>query len=181
MSLFGIVFLQYFSTIPIYYKDIHLLSELEIGLLMGMNGLLIAIFEMPLVKWLENLKRKKSSLMIIGAVLTGLSFVVLNLTSWVGIIVIGMLLMTVGEMICFPFSNAFAMQRAKRGNQGEYMALYSISFSVAHIFGHNSGMQLIDRFGYDFTWNIAIIMMIVCILLLFFLKRYIATQKRVNE
>ena len=181
MSLFGVVFLQYFSTIPIYYKDIHFMSEQQIGLLLGMNGLLIAIFEMPLVKWLENSKKTKSGLMAIGAILIALSFLVLNLTPWIGIVVIGMLLMTLGEMICFPFSNAFAMQRAKKGNQGEYMALYSISFSVAHSFGHNSGMQLIDRYGFDFTWNIAIALMILCILLLYVLRHRMSKQKLDNE
>lgn len=181
MSLFGVVFLQYFSTIPIYYKDIHLMSEQQIGLLLGLNGLLIAIFEMPLVKWLENMKNTKSGLMAIGAILIALSFLVLNLTPWIGIVVIGMLFMTLGEMICFPFSNAFAMQRAKKGNQGEYMAMYSIAFSVAHIFGHNSGMQLIDRYGFDFTWNIAIALMILCILLLYVLRHRMSKQKLDNE
>jgi len=154
MMLFGVVFLQYFSTIPLYYKDVHFLSELEIGLLMGMNGLIIFLLEMPLIKWLENSKNTKVGLMFIGVILTALSFLVLNTTSWVGILIVGMLLMTIGEMIAFPFSNAFAMERAKKGNQGEYMALYSISFSFAHIFGHNSGMQFIDKFGFSITWNI---------------------------
>jgi len=181
MCLFGIVFLQYFSTIPIYYKDIHFMSEQQIGLLLGLNGLLIAIFEMPLVKWLENNKNTKSGLMAIGAILVALSFLVLNFTPWIGIVVVGMLLMTIGEMICFPFSNAFAMQRAKRGNQGEYMALYSIAFSVAHIFGHNAGLQSIDRYGFDFTWNVAIALMILCILLLYVLRHRMAKQKPNNE
>ncbi|NND11930.1 MAG: MFS transporter [Flavobacteriaceae bacterium] len=179
MLLFGIVFLQYFSTIPIYYKDAHSLSEQQIGLLMAMNGLVIALFEMPLIKWLEGRRNTKSGLMAIGVILVALSFVVLNLTSWVGILIIGMLLMTIGEMIFFPFSNSYALQRAKRGNQGEYMAMYSIAFSVAHIFGHNSGMQLIDRYGFDFTWHVATIMMILCILLLYILRNRMI--KKINH
>lgn len=171
MSLFGIVFLQFFSTIPLYYKDAHHLSELEIGMIMGMNGFIIFLLEMPLVKWLENSKRTKSGLMFIGAVLTGLSFLVLNSTSWVGILIISMLLVTVGEMIAFPFSNAFAMDRSKRGNKGEYMALYSISFSVAHIFSHNGGMHLVEHFGYDYTWYVVTALAGVCMLLLFMLRQ----------
>ena len=171
MSLFGIVFLQFFSTIPLYYKDAHHLSELEIGLIMGMNGFIIFVLEMPLVKWLENSKRTKSGLMLIGAILTGLSFIVLNSTSWVGILVISMLLVTIGEMIAFPFSNAFAMDRSKRGNKGEYMALYSISFSVAHIFSHNGGMHLVERFGYDYTWYVVTAIAGVCMFLLFILRQ----------
>ena len=176
MVLFGIVFLQYFSTIPIYYKDVHTLTEFEIGLLLGMNGFLIFIFEMPLVKWLENARFTITGLILFGAILTGLSFAVLNFTTWVGIVIIGMLLMTIGEMIAFPFSNAFAMKRAARGNQGEYMALYSIAFSISHIFGHNSGMQLVEKYGFNFTWNVMIFLMLLCVILLIFLKRRLTVK-----
>lgn len=178
MVLFGVAFLQYFSTIPLYYKDVHMLSEDKIGLIMAMNGILICVFEMPLVKWLEDSTSKMVSLILFGGILTALSFVVLNLSSWVGILVIGMLLMTIGEMISFPFSNAFAMHRAKRGNQGEYMALYSITFAISHIIGHNSGMQLIENYGFDFTWNIMTIVMIVSILILVILKKTLAKEKQ---
>ena len=170
MMLFGIVFLQYFSTITIYYKDIHRLSELQIGLLLGLNGLLIFIFEMPLIKWLENTKYTKLGLMYFGAALTGLSFLVLNLTAWSGVLIVGMLLMTFGEMIAFPFSNAFAAERAKKGNQGEYMALYSISFSIAHIFGHNAGLQMTSQLGFDATWYIIAGIAAICALILFLLN-----------
>ena len=171
MMLFGIVFLQYFSTITIYYKDIHKLSELQIGLILGLNGLLIFIFEMPLIKWLENTKYTKLGLMFFGAVLTGLSLLVLNLTSWSGILVVGMLLMTIGEMIAFPFSNAFAVSRAKKGNQGEYMALYSISFSVAHIFGHNAGLQMTANLGFESTWYFITGIAAICAFILFSLNK----------
>ncbi len=178
MFLFGFVFLQYFSVMPIYYKDAHALSEIEIGLLMGMNGFFIFLLEMPLIKWLEDSKYSKVFLMLIGLVLTGLSFVVLNMTAWVGILIIGMLLMTIGEMIAFPFSNAFAAERAKKGNQGEYMALYSISFSIAHIFGHNSGMQLVDKFGFETTWNIITGLAVIGVITLYILMRVLKKEKR---
>ncbi|SDB67501.1 Predicted arabinose efflux permease, MFS family [Flavobacteriaceae bacterium MAR_2010_188] len=176
MILFGVVFLQYFSTMPIYYREAHSLSELEIGLLLGLNGFLIFLFEMPLIKWLENGKLSHSSLMIIGAILTGISFLVLNATTWSGILIIGILFMTVGEMIVFPFSNAFAINRAKKGNQGEYMALYSIAFSVGHIFGHNSGLQMVEHIGFNQTWIVITLLAAICVLLLLFLKKSIITS-----
>ncbi len=177
MVLFGIVFLQYFSTITIYYKDVHMLTEFEIGLLLGGNGFLIFIFEMPLIKWLEGSKYSKLSLMFFGAVLTGFSILVLNFSTWSGVLIIGMLLMTVGEMIAFPFSNSFAVDRAKKGNQGEYMALYSMSFSIAHIFGHNAGMQMTAHLGYDNTWYIVTGIAFVCALILFILNNRLKSKK----
>ena len=181
MFLFGFIFLQYFSTMPLYYREAHILTEFEIGLLLGANGFFIFIFEMPLIKWLENTRYTKSSLMFFGAGLTALSFLVLNITTWSGILIVGMFLMTVGEMIAFPFSNAFAMQRAKKGNQGEYMALYSIAFSFAHIFGHNAGMQIVDGFGFDNTWYIMTILGSLCAFLLLYLKLHMKKNTIRNE
>jgi predicted MFS family arabinose efflux permease len=166
---------------PLYYKDTHHLSELEIGLLMGFNGFFIFLFEMPLIKWLEDSKKDKVKLIAIGLFFVAMSFVVLNLTSWIGILILGMFLMTIGEMIAFPFSNAFAVERAKKGNQGEYMALYSISFSLAHIFSHNAGMQMLDKFGFEFTWNVITIIALVGVAILFLLMVLLKNEKSVLE
>jgi predicted MFS family arabinose efflux permease len=177
MFIFGFVFLQYFSTMPLYYKDAHFLSELEIGFLMGFNGFFIFLFEMPLIKWLEGSKNSKTKLIAIGLFLVAMSFVILNLTAWVGILIIGMLLMTVGEMIAFPFSNAFAVERAKKGNQGEYMAFCAITFSLAHIFSHNAGMQMVNKYGFEFTWNIITIFALIGVGILFWLIVILKNEK----
>lgn len=166
MVLFGFVFLQYFSTMPLYYARVHFLNEFEIGVLLGLNGFLIFLFEMPLIKYLESTSRSTLIHVITGSILVAISFLLINLTGWLGIVLVGMIFLTIGEMIAFPFSNSFALTRAQGGKQGSYMALYSIAFSIGHIFGHNSGMQLIDRFGFTLTWNVMIIFSIVCCALL---------------
>jgi len=176
MFIFGFVFLQYFSTVPLYYKDIRMLTELEIGLLMGSSGLIIFIFEMPLINWLENTKNSKIKLVTLGLFLLAMSFLILNLTSWIGILLVGIILMSIGEMIAFPFSNAFAVERAKKGNQGEYMALYAIAFSLSHIFSHNAGMQIVNRFGYEFTWNFISLLALLGVFILMILSRVLKRE-----
>lgn len=178
MFIFGFVFLQYFSTMPLYYEDHHFLSEFEIGLLMGLSGIFIFLFEMPLIKWLEDSKKSKVKLIALGLFLVALSFIILNLTGWIGVLIIGILLMSIGEMIAFPFSNAFAVERAKKGNQGEYMALYSISFSLSHIFSHNIGMQMVAKFGFEITWTAITIFALLGVLILFILMRVLKREER---
>jgi predicted MFS family arabinose efflux permease len=180
MVIFGIVFLQYFSTMPLYYKEVHALTPVEIGLLLGLNGLFIFLLEMPLIHWLEKLKRSKIGLTLFGLLLTAISFLVINLTSWTGILVIGILFMTVGEMVAFPFSNAFAMERAKKGKQGEYLSMYVMTFSIAHIFGHNIGLRLVDNLGYSTTWFIMLALSFVGVLLLLYLKRMLINERNLS-
>ncbi|MEG3659315.1 MFS transporter [Arenibacter palladensis] len=177
MTLFGLAFFQLLSTLPIFYKDVHHLTEAEIGLLLGLNGFLIFIFEMPLIKWLEGSKNNMSKLILIGVLLTGLSFIVINLTGWIGALVIGMVLMTFGEMIVFPFSNSLALNRSIKGNQGQYMAYYSISFSIAHIFGHSIGMNLVANLGYTSTWYIITLVALSSAAFMLFLIYFLRKEK----
>lgn len=178
MTLFGLAFFQLLSTLPLFYKDVHHLTEAEIGLLLGLNGFLIFIFEMPLIKWLESSKNSMSKLILIGVLLTALSFIVINLTGWIGVLVIGMVLMSFGEMIVFPFSNSLALNRSAKGNQGQYMAYYSISFSIAHIFGHSIGMNLVANLGYTSTWNIITLLAISSAALMLFLIHFLKKENK---
>lgn len=160
--LLAFAFLQYFSTIPLYYRDAVHLSEASIGWLMAMNGFLIFAIEMPLIKYFDQPKKfSMYRILIISMLIFAASFLVLNMGTWVGLSVIGMLLMTVGEMLNFPFLNKVAMERAERGKQGAYMAMFTMAFSFAHIVAHNSGAQLVDEFGYDVTWYIMTFVMLV--------------------
>ncbi len=178
MALFGFVFLQLFSTVPLFYKDIAQLDEKSIGLLMGLNGLLIFVFEMPLVKFLESKGWSPTSIIIAGGTMVAASFLLLTFSVASTLIVLSVLLITLGEMFAFPFSNTFAIERSKKGKRGQYMALYMISFSLSHILGHNSGMQLIDWKGYQFTWYVMAIIMIACIVLMIWLKRRVRSENQ---
>lgn len=171
LSLFGIVFVQYFSTVPLYYREVYLLGEEQIGLLLAMNGLIIFLFEMPLIAFMEARQWSHLSNVITGTAILAVSYIFYLIAPWAGFLIIAMVIATLGEMITFPFGNALALNRSKLGRQGAYMGLYSMSFSLAHIFGHNSGMQLIANFGYDITWIIMIVISGVAAVLLIYVRR----------
>lgn len=152
MFLIGFTFMQYFSTIPLYYSERLHLEEDKIGLMLGLNGMLIFLLEMPIVHSLEKGKLEPLKIVIAGTVLLVLSFLVLNLGDWIHLAVLGIILMTFGEILGFPFSNSYALDKSKMGNKGAYMALYSMSFSFAHILGPNIGMQLSSVYGFEANW-----------------------------
>lgn len=180
----SLIFVQYFSVMPVYYEKAHFLTEGIIGWLLFLNGATIVIFEMPLIAWLDRKKISKTMATFWGIFFLGLSFLVLNFTEWSGVLVIGMLLMTLGEMIGFPFSNALALEMAPNGRKGSYMGMYSMSFSLAHLIGHNSGMNLIDNFGYYRTWSIFAIFLLfiagLTIWLYFLLKKANTLGSEIN-
>jgi len=176
MVLISVPFLQYFSTIPLFYSEVHNLSETYIGVLLGLNGLLIFLIEMPLIKFCEDRKFDLYRILLISVVLFALSFAVLNWFPVIGFLWVGMTLMTVGEMLNFPFMNRFAYDRSDQGPPGAYMALFTMSWSVAHIFGHTLGLNLIAQFGYTSTWYIMAGIMVLAMGLLVVLKRMMESE-----
>lgn len=169
--LMGFTFMQLFSTMPLYYKDIHGLSEVQIGLLMSLNGGLIFLTEMPLIHKLEQSSINKIKIIIWSLILFAISFFVLNISGWVGLLVVSMFIITVAEMLAFPFTNAFAMTRAVKGKEGLYMALYTMAFSLAHIFSAKTGMEVVDRFGFDANWYLMGFLSLLAVLLTIRLKK----------
>lgn len=171
--LMAFVFWQFIVTLPLFYRDIHGLTELEIGLLMSINGGLIFLTEMPLIHKLEQSTINKFKIIAFSLVLIGASYIVLNLTSWIGILIIGMILITVGEMLAFPFTNRFAMTRAIKGKEGMYMASYTMAFAFATIFSAKIGMEVVDRFGFNTNWYFLGFLSISAAFLCFYLKKLI--------
>jgi predicted MFS family arabinose efflux permease len=163
-------FMQLFSTIPLFFREVHHLPELSIGLLMSMNGIIIFFVEMPLIKYLEQPRFSIYWVLVLSTIIISFSFLILNLTSWSGILVIGMLLITVGEMLNFPFLNRFALDRSERGKSGEYMALFTMTFSTSQIFCHNVGMHLIEKLGYSITWYIMTAVLLIAALIFLWLR-----------
>ena len=148
----AMIFFQIFTTLPLYQSDVYGLTEFQTGLLMTMNGGIIFLVEMPLVSMFERKKTPKLVILFWGSVMMMLCFVVLLFGHWIGLLVISMLLVTFGEMFIFPFSNSYALSRAPQGQEGKYMAFFTMSFSLAHIGSSKVGMDIIAAFGYHTNW-----------------------------
>jgi predicted MFS family arabinose efflux permease len=148
----GILFFQLFTTIPLYHKEQFNLTELQTGLLLTLNGLMIFFLEMPLVSYVERHKISKVKVVATGVLLMAISLFLLLINTWAGVLIIMMLFITFGEMFSFPFSNSVALSRAPKGHEGRYMAIYTMSFSSAHILSTKMGMEIIEYFGYQINW-----------------------------
>lgn len=176
--LICVPFLQYFSTIPLFYNDVHHLSEAYIGVLLGANGLLIFLLELPLVKYCEMRAFGLQAILRCSVVLFALSFMVLNLFPMVAFLWVGILFMTIGEMLNFPFMNRFANERADHGAPGGYMALFTITWSVAHIIGHTLGLNLVAQFGYAVTWYLFTGVLLVAVGMLAVVERMVRHERQ---
>jgi predicted MFS family arabinose efflux permease len=150
--LFASCFFQVFSTLPLFYKRVLHLPEYKIGLLMTLNGLLIAVFEMVLVFKMEG-KRENLFYIFYGVCCVGLSYILLDLLP-LSIVLpfFCMLLATMGEILAMPFMNSFWISRTSPSNRGQYAGLYTIAWSTAQVIGPSAGAEVAQRAGFRTLW-----------------------------
>lgn len=151
--LFATCFFQQFTTIPLYFKtDLHI-NESWIGLLLAMNGIIIALFEMVIVFKLEGW-RPYLRLMTYGSFIMAISFFMLNLPFVNGFVVavLSMVLITIAEMVAMPFMNSYYISRSAEGNRGQYAAYYTMAWSAAQVLGSTSGTQISYAIGFNNLW-----------------------------
>ena len=172
----GILFFQLFTTIPLYHKEQFNLSEFQTGLLLTLNGVLVFFLEMPIVSYIEKHKINKLKVITYGCLAMAISIYLLLVNNWAGILIIMMIFMTFAEMFAFPFSNSFAMSRAPKGHEGRYMAIFTMSYSLAHILSAKTGMEIIDRFSYQTNWFFMGTLGVIGVLLFIWTKKIVAKE-----
>ncbi len=148
---FGIVFFQLFNTLPLYYRDVYQLSESTIGWLLALNGFIVFLVEMPLVFGLGT-RYSLRSLVCIGVLLTGASYIFFNVGMGLWILVIAMMILSISEILVMPYLTTYTTNRADAGNRGKYLGMYSMSYSVAFIVAPALGTLLIHYGSFDLLW-----------------------------
>ncbi len=169
--LAAMAFIQLFYAVPVFYKEGYSMTEDQIGFFLGANGLLIAILEMPLVYKVEQVIRPLRSVSI-GIFLMGLSYLAFNVFSpWWLAASLAVVLITVGEMMDLPFASSWAVSRSDPHNRGQYMGLYTLSFSIAQVVGPSIGLGIAENYTFATLWYITFTWCIVSMLGLGWLDR----------
>jgi predicted MFS family arabinose efflux permease len=159
--LYALCFYQLYSTIPVYYKDVYHMSEFYIGILMGLNGLIIVIIEMVLIFHLES-KNRAMHFISYGLFLTSLSFLVyIFLPVPMITALFSVILVTVGEILAMPFMNNYWTGRASAHNRGQYAGYYTMAWSLAQVLGPTSGTWIAGHWGFNSLWWISSVICLI--------------------
>ncbi|WP_128547527.1 MFS transporter [Larkinella soli] len=180
--LFAVSFMQFFSMIPLYFKEVMNLTVAQIGMLMTLNGLMIAFVEMALVYGIEKrFAHRKSAVIAVGVLLVGLSFLLLNVGPWPSLAVVWTLVNTVGEMLSMPFMQSFTVERARDHNRGQYLALHGMAYAIAQIAAPAVGSQVVQSSGYPALWYGATVLCTISAGLLWWLAGRVKVETGFNK
>ncbi len=126
--LVGLVGMNLFTTLGVYLRDTFDMPEQGYGLLLAMNAMLVVVFQIPVGRRAERYPPMIA--MGIGSALYGIGFGMFAFVSTVALFAAAMFVLTVGEMMIVPVSQAVVARLAPEAMRGRYMAIYGMSWSL---------------------------------------------------
>jgi len=158
-TLFTTAFFLVFRLVPVYWRTEWNINERGIGLLLGLNGLIIAFLEMVLVRRWEK-RGNNFRYIILGSVACAFGYLLLMLPygNGMALALVFITMVTIAEMLAFPFISSFIMMRATEHNRGAYATANTLSWSVAQIIGPSGGGWIAEHFGFSWLWGALIVL-----------------------
>ena len=150
-----LVFFQLTSSLPLFLVRNLSLPESLYGTVFTINTLIIVALEVPLNTAMAHWSHRRT--LTLGALLYAIGFGSFAFVTRPAQIFACVVIWTFGEMILHPASSAYAAEIAPPGRRGEYMGLYTMSFSIAFSLGPFLGAELLQRWGPHGLWGIAFV------------------------
>jgi MFS family permease len=126
--LFGITFFADFTILPLTVTLAAGYPSVVYGALVGFNGLLIALFEVPITAAVAGFRRMRVA--ALGALLAALGFAVNGLAlHWSGFL-LGVVLWTLGEILAMPQQSSLVADWAPPAARGRYLSVYTATWSL---------------------------------------------------
>jgi MFS family permease len=166
---FGLIFFCHITALPLTITVKGGYPSWVFGALVGMNGLLIALFEVTVVHRLGG--RRRLRVAAVGTALVGLGFGLSGLLAHWAWYLATVLIWTAGEILSTPFKMAFVTDWAPPALRGRYLSLYQATWSVAVALNPILFLPLQARLGDRLFWPLMILLAVPAAIVLLRLDR----------
>jgi MFS family permease len=156
------------------------LSSFELGVLYTMNGVLVVAAQAAVTRVASRFSAGR--MLAVGAVVDGVGYLLVGSTGSFPLALLGIAIVTLGEMITLPLSAALAADIAPEDRRGRYLGVYGVFIDVGHGLGQLLGGLGLAAAGVDplrFWYAVLLVSAAVAAGYLLFDRRLRASEKAI--
>lgn len=150
LLLCAIGFIQLFNLLALTAHDRGLSPE-AYGLIMGLNGLLITLIELPLANWYQRFPPRR--LLAFGYLFIAIGVGAFGIAESIAGFVVAMCLFTLGEIVALPTGMSYSSELAPDHSRGRFFGFRGMVWAFANLFG-SAGVWVYGEIGPSW-WLIA--------------------------
>ena len=148
--LAGLVYMNFNTTLGVFLRDYRGIPESGYGLLITINATMVVFMQFSISRVID--KYKPMLMMALGTLLSAMGFALFGFVHTYSLAVVAMVILTIGEMIWAPVSNAVVANFAPEDKRGRYMAAFGFSWGIPFAVGPLLAGQLLDSGNGDWLW-----------------------------
>lgn len=150
LMLMFAVMMQMLSTLSVYMRDVHSFPNKYYGYILSLNATMVVLMQFWVSKKMEKLPPLVA--ISIGAVFATIGYTMFGLFNSIWMFALAMAILTIGEMIIDPLSQALAAKFAPAEMRGRYMAALHFSLSISNLATPYLAGLLIDNYEPRWIW-----------------------------
>jgi MFS family permease len=151
--LMVIVYIQMNSTLPVYMNSVLGMAPTAYGTLLSMNAGMVVLFQFWITHRIKNFR--PMAVMAAGTLLYAIGFSMFGFTSAYGLFILAIVIITIGEMLVSPVSQALVAEFAPEDMRGRYIAMNDFCWIIPHAIGPLGAGLLMDNASPLWVWKIA--------------------------
>ena len=161
-ALLVLVFTQVQGTLAVFLRDSHGVTPQQFGLLMGLNGAMVVLFQFPITRKVEG--RPPFLILALGTLFTLIGFSMYGFVSGYLLFILAVVIITIGEMLFAPVSQAVAAEIAPEDMRARYMAVYGFSWMIPGALGIYLAGLVMDNYDPRAVWFLAGLIGIIAVI-----------------
>lgn len=143
--LMSIVYQQMYNTLSVYLRDVHGVSPQGYGFLLTTSAIIVILFQFWTTRRIRN--APPFLMMALGALFYLVGFTLFGVVAVYALFALNIVIITIGEMIIMPVSQALAAHFAPAEMRGRYMAMFGLSWMLPATLGPGAAGVILDNYN----------------------------------
>jgi MFS family permease len=144
---------QMYSSLSVYLRDNHSIDPQGYGFLMSTSAITVILFQFWVTRRIKH--RPPFLMMALGSLFYMIGFGMFGFVTAYWLFALNIVIVTIGEMIVMPTSQALAANFAPEDMRGRYMAVFGMTWAIPSIFGPGAAGLILDNLNPNLLWYVA--------------------------
>jgi MFS family permease len=171
-----LVYQQMYNTLPVYLRDYHAFTPSGYGFLLTSSAITVVLLQFWVTRRIKDLP--PFLMMALGTVFYAIGFGMFGMVSAYYLFILAVVVITIGEMIIMPTSQALTANFAPVDMRGRYMAIYGLSWAIPSTLGPGAAGWILDNLNPNLLWYGGGALCILSAVSFFALHLRLGSQKR---
>lgn len=153
------VYQQMYNSLSVYLRDNHGIDPQGYGLLLSTSAITVILFQLFVTKLI---KRQPPFIMMgLGAIFYSIGFMLFGVVAQFALFAMNIFIITIGEMIIMPVSQALVANFAPAEMRGRYMAFSGMTWLIPATLGPGLAGYILDNYNPNLLWYLGGILCVV--------------------